>query len=295
MGYSQVLGYQTQATQASLVWDGQSRTYQVHVPENLPEGAPLVVTLHRGGSNASQTVTLTGLNAIADREGFIAVYPEGTANRLFPTFKTWNAIHCCSVAYEQDVDDIGFLAALIQKLTADYSLDPKQVYVTGISNGAMMAHRLASEKSNLIAAIAPISGTIGEDPDISDRITTEKIISVPQEPVAVAIFHGTADRRVPYAGGEGKPIIGTPHRSDLSVAESAKFWVKANSCNPTPQSQSLPPAKLDLYSGCRAGTEVAVYSLDGYNHVWPWTQAIFPGGKSTSNLIWEFFAAHHKP
>ena len=121
------------------------------------------------------------------------------------------------------------------------------------------------------------------------------IIPAPQEPVAVAIFHGTADRRVPYAGGQGEAIvIGTPHRNDLSVAESAKFWVKANGCNPTPQTQSLPPAKLDLYRGCRAGADLAVYSLQGYGHTWNWTRAIFPGQKSTTDLIWEFFAAHPK-
>ena len=296
LGCAQVPEYQTQATKASLVWGGQNRTYQVHVPNNLKPGAALVLALHGGGSNASQTVALTGFNTIADREGFVAVYPDGTANRLFPPLKTWNAIHCCSVAYEQSVDDVGFLAALIQKLTTQYSLDPKKVYVTGISNGAMMAYRLAAERSDLIAAIAPVSGTIGGDPDITDNDNAMKIIRAPGQPVALAIFHGTADRRVPYNGGQGEAMqVGTPARLDLSVAESTKFWVKANGCNSTPQTQNLPPAKLDLYSGCRAGTEVAVYSLNGYNHVWTWTQAIFPGSKSTTQMMWEFFAAHPKP
>ena len=295
LGCAQVPEYQTQATKASLVWDGQNRTYQVHVPANLATKVPLVLVLHGAGGSGAYAARYTSMNEIADREGFLAVYPDGTAP--LPTLnnlRTWNAAHCCGGAYRKNIDDVGFLAALIKKLTKEYPIDPKRVYVVGHSNGAMMAYRLAAEKSGLIAAIAPLSGTIGGDPDTSDSDDTVKIIPAPQSPVAVAIFHGTADATVPYQGGDAEGIAGPRHREDLSVAESSRFWVKANHCDPSPQQESAPPVSLERYSSCADGSEVWVYSLKDYGHSWEMASPVL-GTRSSTDLVWEFLKAHPKP
>jgi polyhydroxybutyrate depolymerase len=295
LGCSQVSRYQTQASKASLVWDGLTRTYQVHVPNNLKPGAALVLVLHGGGGSGAYAARHTAMSEVADREGFIAVYPDGTAPlSAVNNLRTWNAVHCCSGAYQDGVDDVGFLTALIQKMQATYPIDSKRIYATGNSNGAMMAYRLAAEKSELIAAIAPLSGSIGGDPDTSDSDDSIKIIPTPKNPVAVAIFHGTADDTVLYQGGEGQPMPGSRHRYDLSVAESSQFWVKANNCNPLPQQQSAPLVGLERYSSCDEGSEVWVYSLKDFGHRWDMTIPIL-ADKSGSDLIWEFFAAHPKP
>lgn len=265
------------------------------MPANLASKVPLVLVLHGAGGSGAYAARYTAMNEVADREGFIAVYPDGTAPLpAINNLRTWNAIHCCGGAYRKSVDDVGFLAALIKKLTREYPVDPKRVYVVGHSNGAMMAYRLAAEKSRLIAAIAPLSGTIGGDPDTSDSDDTIKIIPTPQSPVAVAIFHGTADATVPYQGGEAEGIAGPRHRDDLSVAESSRFWVEANHCDPSPQQESAPPVGLERYSSCDDGSEVWVYSLKDFGHSWEMASPIL-ADKSSTDLVWEFFAAHPKP
>jgi polyhydroxybutyrate depolymerase len=310
MGCSQVSEYQTQANKAGLVWDGQNRTYQIHVPANLAAKVPLVLVLHGAGGSGAYAARYTTMSEVADREGFIAVYPDGTAPLpALNNLRTWNAIHCCGGAYRKNVDDVGFLTALIKKLAREYHVDPKRVYVVGHSNGAMMAYRLAAEKSELIAAVAPLSGTIGGDPDTSDSDATIKIIPAPRNPVAdatikiipaprnpvaVAIFHGTADATVPYQGGEAEGIAGSRHRNDLSVAESSRFWVEANNCDPSPRQENVTPIGLERYSSCDDGSEVWVYSLKDFGHSWEMASPIL-ADKSSTDLVWEFLAAHPKP
>ena len=160
MGCSQAPApeYQTQATKASLVWDGQTRTYQVHVPANLATKVPLVLVLHGAGGSGAYAARYTSMNEVADREGFLAVYPDGTAP--LPTLnnlRTWNAAHCCGGAYRKNIDDVGFLAALIKKLTKEYPVDPKRVYVVGHSNGARH-QRLRRHHKDYSRAPKPGSG-----------------------------------------------------------------------------------------------------------------------------------------
>lgn len=293
LGCSRVPEYQTQATKASLVWDGLTRTYSVHVPSQLVTGTPLVLVLHGAGSNGAQAARYTGMSALADQEGFLAVYPDGAPGRAnSDRGRTWNAVHCCGKAYQNDIDDLGFLTALIQKMLAAYPVDPKRIYVVGHSNGAMMAYRLAAERSELIAAIAPLSGTIGGDPDTTDSDTSLKMIPSPEVPVAVVIFHGTADNVVPYQDRPGTTFGDT--RYDLSVNESSRFWGQANDCDPTPDSDIAAPVNLKRFGACQAQGEVWVYSLKDYRHTWDMASPVL-ADKSSTDLVWEFLAAHPKP
>src|SRR5262249_41276708 len=148
---------------------------------------PVVLAFHGGGSNAGQMVRFSGLNDKADQAGFLVVYPNGTG-RLEQAL-TWNGGNCCGYAMLNKVDDGAFVRALLDDLGKVAKVDAKRVYATGMSNGAILAYRLASELSDRIAAIAPVSGPMG----------TEKCN--PTRPVPVLHFHGTDDDFAPFKGG----------------------------------------------------------------------------------------------
>jgi polyhydroxybutyrate depolymerase len=135
-------------------------------------------------------VAFTGLNEKADEAGFLAVYPNGTGEKRS---LTWNGGNCCGYAVENQVDDVGFVRALLDDLEKVVTVDPSRVYATGISNGAIMAYRLASELSDRIAAVAPVAGPMGT------------ATCSPRRPVSVMHFHGTDDQFAPCrrAGGRG--------------------------------------------------------------------------------------------
>jgi len=140
----------------TLVHGGIERHYVVRVPPDAIQttaAVPLVLVLHGGGGNAEVTERMTGFSHKAAREGFIVVYPEGTGG-FTRKLLTWNAGHCCGYAMEQKIDDVGFISVLLHKLIQEYPVDSARIYVTGMSNGGMMTHRLGIELSDRFAAIA---------------------------------------------------------------------------------------------------------------------------------------------
>ena len=158
----------------TMEFGGRARSYILHVPAGVgssrasaaagakvgvPGGAKtvaLVMVLHGATQSPESAERMSRMSERADAQNFIAVYPRGTGR--LANVPTWNAGNCCTYAMENHVDDVEFLGALIDKLERDYSIDRRQVYVTGISNGGMMAYRLACELSEKIAAIAPVEG-----------------------------------------------------------------------------------------------------------------------------------------
>ena len=169
------------------------RSFSVYVPrayDGTRTPIPLVLVLHGAGGNADQVARITGMSEIADKAPFIAVFPEGTARKEHGLL-TWNAGNCCGYAYENQVDDVGFIRALVGSLSAEYRVDPKRVYAVGMSNGGILAYRLACELSDTFAAIGVVAGAFNVSP------------CRPTRPVALVIFHGTADEHVLYEGGVG--------------------------------------------------------------------------------------------
>src|SRR4051812_17686664 len=167
--------------QRSIDWDGRLRTYLVHVPAGRETSGPMPVVLayHGLGTNAKTMVRFCGLSETADREGFLVVYPNGTGES--PNVLTWNAGNCCAYALMHNVDDVGFTRALLDELAGMMSVDANRVFAAGMSNGGMMAYRLACELGDRIAAIASVSGPM-------------EIAGVrPARPVSVIHFHGTED------------------------------------------------------------------------------------------------------
>ncbi|MBP6940676.1 MAG: hypothetical protein KBB65_02790 [Syntrophorhabdaceae bacterium] len=278
---------------ASLTHDGRTRTYVVYIPTiyvvQKPQSVPLVIVLHGNGENAKNAAHVTGFSQKANTEGFIVVYPNGTGwigkNKLL----TWNSGNCCGFAVEHDIDDTGFIRALIEKLTKELPIDPKRIYATGISNGAMMSYRLGCELSDRIAAIGPVAGAL----NIQD--------CRPAQPLSVVIFHGKDDQHVLYKGGKSLKMADGRERADTPVSYAATFWAKHDQCSAVPQTEEKGRIITDLYTGGSSGTEVLVYSIKGGGHAWP-------GGKKrgyfnadtpvsevpATDLIWEFFKSHPK-
>jgi polyhydroxybutyrate depolymerase len=265
---------------ASLEFGGRTRTYLVHVPagHDSKTPLPLVFVLHGATQSAESAERMSGMSPKADQNHFIAVYPSGTGR--LSGVPTWNAGNCCGYALANRIDDIGFFRALIEKLQRDYPVDPKRIYFTGISNGAIMSYRVACEMSDQIAAIAPVEGAL----NINCR---------PSAPVSVLIFHGTADRLGPFNGGTAPFQFGDKSRHN-SVAYAVDFWVKRDSCSTPPEHQETAELHTDKYSGCQDGAAVALYAIQGGRHMWP-GHPLSGNSVPATDLIWSFFAAHPKP
>lgn len=265
----------------SIEVDGRTRTYFVHLPPtyNGQTLTPLIIVLHGGTESPEGVEKLSGMSVKTDNENFIAVYPRGTGRINPARMPTWNSGNCCGYAQRNQVDDVAFMRALIDQLERDYAVDPKRVYVTGISNGGMMSYRLACELSDKIAAAAPVEGA-------------QNLFCKPSSPVSIIVFHGTADRLVPFDGGSSPFQLG-PKRNDTPVAEAIAFWVKRDGCSVTPKHDETPALHSDVYTGCKDGTGVELYAVQGGHHVWPGAP-ISGNSVPATDLMWAFFSQHPK-
>jgi polyhydroxybutyrate depolymerase len=272
----------------SLAYANRERKYLVHIPAAISASKllPLVIILHGGGGNAENAIRMTGMSEKADQASFIAAYPDGTG-RLGDKLLTWNSGNCCGYALDNNIDDVGFVLALINKLQGDYPIDPKRIYATGISNGGMMAYRLGCELSDKLAAIAPVAGALNVECE-------------PTQPVSVIAFHGTSDRNVLYDGGVPKLQIDSHTREDKSVAYAMSFWSQQDGCMSSPYREESSNIIHEIYPNCAKTTGVELYTIKGGGHAWPGgdrTNIILDAPTdeiSATELMWDFFAAHPK-
>ena len=282
----------TDTTERTLTHGGRTRTYLVH-DFGRGEPAPVVIVLHGGGGNAAHAVKMTGFDRIAAREGAIAVYPNGTAARDRGILLTWNAGHCCASAMQHDLDDVGFVNAIIDALVASKRADPSRVYVTGMSNGAMMAHRLGRELSAKIAAIAPVVGAVfGDEP-------------APRGPMPAFIVVGADDAVVPPDGGslQLRALLGRRSAADRDVSPAmaqATYWARHNGCG-EPVRSSTKSAATSSWTGCTSGASVVFHSVTGNGHAWPGGEAGRRGAAeptkdfAASAEMWAFFTSQRRP
>jgi polyhydroxybutyrate depolymerase len=287
----------------SLMHDNLERTFHIHIPSSYDKSVslPLVIALHGRGGNGESMILVSrkGFDKLAERDEFIVVYPDGIE-------LNWNDgrmdEEAKDRAHTENIDDVGFISALIDSLIKDYNIDSKRVYVTGISNGAIMSYRLACELSHKITAIAPVDGSI------PNMILHE---CSPSRPVSVLAINNVNDPLVPFNGGE---IYGHFHMVKLgqvlSVNESIGFWVSRNKCSTTPVVTEEPDrdpkdgtkVTRNEYNDGMEGTEVTLYSVDGGGHTWPGGFQYLPVwliGKTSRDIdanevIWEFFKKHSR-
>jgi polyhydroxybutyrate depolymerase len=286
-----------------LTFQGKRRYYIAHVPPAARAGEPLpvVVNFHGGGGEAAGHRTWSRMDAAADREGFIAVYPSGYGHEMLGPRRllTWNAGHCCGAAHKEGSDDVGFTVAVLEDLASRTAVDHTRVYATGLSNGGMMSYQIALEAGDRFAAIAPIAGTNPGAPTGA--------------PVAVLHIHSTDDPRALYEGGLGPPFPYTNVRVPHSpVIETVEAWARHNGCAGEPiEGETLRDdaghtATELRYADCSSGYEVVHWRLGGgAGHVWPGggplrsfvTEHVGPSTNviDANAVMWKFFERHRKP
>jgi polyhydroxybutyrate depolymerase len=278
----------------TLTVGGRARSYLLYAPDNLQKSrpVPLVMVFHGGGGNAQGIARTTNMHQLAARYGFIAVYPNGTGaegNRRL----SWNAGSTPPQGYaeNQNVDDIGFVKAILRQLQQSYPIDSKRVYATGLSKGGMFAYRLACDLSDQIAAIAPVAGSL------------TYAQCRPARPVAVLHIHGGNDQNVPLEGGRG--VASAQMANYPSALQGLDQWRRRNECaTATAQTTVTADTNRFSYEGCKSGGEVTYYIVRGGGHGWPGStpkprqqqRGIYISNQlKASEEIWKFFAAHPKP
>lgn len=251
----------------TLAHDGESRLYLLDAPKpRKGKKWPVVIALHGGGGNAEGMRRKTRLTKLGAGRTFIAVHPEGVAKKtLGKKLCTWNAGSCCGLARKENVDDVGFLSALIDLLVKKHGADPGRVYVTGHSNGGMMAYRLACEIPGKIAAIAPVGAPVRED------------TCVAESRMPILIIHGDQDDCGNFAGGEDcggcfQRFLGLPVRGDNSgpcdpVPDHVVRWRRAQGCSGKVKNTRRGPLRRTAYRGCKAPVVLDV--IRGHGHGWP--------------------------
>jgi polyhydroxybutyrate depolymerase len=265
----------------SVLVNGKKRTFRLHIPKNFRTGErlPLVIVLHGGLGSGRTGEWDSRMSQQSEKDHFIVAYPNGA-------FRTWNAGGCCGPARRRNVDDIAFMRAIIERFETELPIDRDRVFVTGISNGGMLAYRLGGELADEIAAIAPVEGCMYPF-KMNSAI-----------PVSVVAVHGTADRIVRYDGGTGS-MFGYKVTAQ-SVADTIQFWVKRNQCNAQPRREYMGNIVKDVYSDGKAGTEVCLYTVRGGGHIWPGGRRCTMAGDrptkefSATEAICAFFLSHPK-
>ena len=250
----------------------------LYVPARRPSaGGALIVVLHGYSGDAAQAVEFFGLRPLADQRGFLVVAPQGTVNSEGHAF--WTASRSCCTFEGSAVDDSDYLSRVIATVVSTQGTDPQRVYVLGHSNGGFMAHRLACEHADRVAAIASLAGALDADADCT-----------PARPVSVLQVHGRADQTILYDGGE---IGGKPY---TSATRTVALWRRADGCRADPR----PGARLDAdanvagedlsqttWTACRGNTEVALWSIEDGSHGPALTSAF------TAALL-DWFDAHRR-
>jgi polyhydroxybutyrate depolymerase len=278
------------ATPDALLHDGLTRTFRVYVPlaYDFAEPMPVVLLFHGGFGSGAQIEANAKIIEVAEEKGFIAVSPDGL---LSPAgIRTWNAGACCGYATAAGIDDVGFVRALIDRLESNACVDRRRVYATGMSNGAMLTHRLACDLADRIRAVAPVAGT--------DMTTS----CAPPRPVPLMHLHGSADGNVPFDGGLGCGVAGVPF---TSVPETIARAVERNGCGGAPFTNLVQGDGTCTRQGqCLLGADVDLCVVAGGGHVWPGgTPPALPGigdcpfGYQSQSFIatrvlWDFFALH---
>ncbi len=271
----------------SMVHDGLTRLYRVHVPASYSPSIPmpLVLTFHGGGGNMGLQAndTYYGQVAKSEQAGYIVVFPNGFSTLKSGKLASWNAGHCCAGARDKNVDDVGFIRELINWLGHRLAIDAHRIFADGMSNGGMMSYRLACEMSDVFRAIASVAGT-----------DNTKACS-PTMPISILHIHAKDDELELFNGGAGR--TSSMVAPFVSVPDSIAKWVQLNRCNPTPKRVfENSGAYCEAYSQCRGGVEVKLCVTETGGHSWP-------GGKkprgdgatstalSATDVISDFFSS----
>ncbi len=278
------------STPDQLTHGALARTFRVYVPTSYDSDTPLPVVIlsHGGFGSGAQIESGARIVEVAEDEGFIAISPDGV---LSPAgIRTWNAGECCGYAMTENIDDVGFIAAILDRVESNACIDRRRVYATGMSNGAMLTHRLGCDLADRIRAIGPVGGT--------EMATT----CAPARPLPVMHVHGELDDFVPYLGGFGCGVAGVPF---TSVPETITRWSDRAGCRDDAEVTGIEgDGTCSGQKKCPHGNDVELCLIAGGGHVWPGgTPPVLPGIGSclfgyqsqsfiATRVLWDYFAAH---
>jgi len=249
----------------SIEVDGETREYLIYIPNSYDtiKSVPLLLNFHGFGGSANEFMDDADMRSLAASYSFILVYPQGSS---LDGFSHWNA---CPIGGDNksDVDDFGFVEAIINKVSSQYNIDVERIYSAGYSNGGMMAYGLANYRSDLIAAVASVSGAMLD------------CIGSTSHPMPVVHLHGTSDGVLPYNGSNDWN----------SVQSTLEHWINFNNTttNPTVSTVNSEGTTIEHYVYDQGDRSVSVehYKYIGGDHVW--FSAAFQG-RNTSELVWDF-------
>ncbi len=272
---------------------GLTRSYELHVPPNLPIGktVPLVIVFHGSGDTGAGMERFSKFDDVADREGFIVAYPDAIA-------ANWNDGREATGITSQfnNIDDVAFTSALIKEISTAHSVDAKRVYATGFSNGGIFVHYLAAKLPAQLAAIASVSGGIAEP--LANAFK-------PAAPLSVFIIHGSKDTLVPFEGGN---VDYGGFGRIISTDKTIEAWNKCNATDVKPESGTLPD--INTQDNCRVSwsrwnstanrSEILLYMIEGGGHTWPGGAQFLPVDVigyvdrdfNATVAIWDFFKKH---
>jgi polyhydroxybutyrate depolymerase len=276
----------------TLTVNGVARTYRLHVPTNFQKNASaLVVVLHGSGGNGLGMEVGTGFSSLADQVGFAVAYPDGL-------FESMGSQTNWAYFFNDFADDVGFMRQLIQTLLGSLQFDPRKVYVTGLSSGALMSHRLGVQLGDRVAAIGVVEGAL-----FYDAAANGAPVPAAVAPVSVLILHGDQDTTIPMCGAATR----------ASQDQTFDYWAGSLACSridpvdPLCDGQgNITAVTRKVASSCNADAEVRFYKLIGGTHTWNTVPMNVPGqppfnpdfdattGITTRDILWSFFAAHPK-
>jgi polyhydroxybutyrate depolymerase len=264
----------------TIVSSGERRDYLLHVPRSYDRNkpTPLVISMHGAALWPAAQMETSQWNELAESEGFIAVYPEGTGRR---GLKIWRADGGPGLRR-----DVRFISELIDTLRAAYNIDPARIYANGLSNGGGMAFVLSCALSDRIAAV----GMVAAAQLLPWSWCTD------DRPVPMITFHGTADPVTPYNGGR----TWIAHNSFPSIPAWTANWARRNRCGTSPGESVVAADVTRLeYTSCADGAAVVLYRIEGGGHSWPggkplpeWMVGSTSNGVDATSLMWAFFREH---
>ena len=256
-------------TPKNMQVDGIKRAFYMYHPAKTKADhkLPLVLILHGGGGNPLQVAKHTKFQALAEKHGFVVIFPKGLN-------KHWNDGRKVKAHEKQDreISDIKFIRQLVKEAVTKYNIDPRNVFAAGISNGGFMCQRLAVEASDIFAAVVSVAASLQER--WKDTKPTGKI--------SIMLINGTADPLVPYNGGTVSikfPLLGITLKRGkiISTDQTIEYWLKNNDLKVTPVIVNL--KDLDLKDGCHAvrydwqtkalRPKVVLIKVVNGGHTWP--------------------------
>lgn len=269
-----------------IIIDGMVRYYMVHVPKkyNPQTSSSLLFAIHGGGGNMKIQANDEYYKQISKSEetGSITVFPNGYSKFKSGSFATWNAGHCCGDARDKNLDEISFFKTMVKNLSSQLNIDPKKIYATGMSNGGMMAYRLACEMTDTFSAIASVTGT-----DNTKNCS-------PSRPISILHIHAKDDEHVKFEGGAGKKAASADKITNFkSVPSTVSKWVEFNKCDSKPTKVG---SYCERYEKCRDGMKVQLCVTPTGGHSWPGGKKPRGGDETFGNLsandvMWDFFTS----